>query len=121
MKNKYFLSFVILACVAVLACAKLNQVHHVYQIEDETRVACNISNASADNHAILCESSINFSVGTVKLTHLDNTKTQEKQLKYKLPAKENLKIEHLVENYIFFIEALTYYHDDLSELGRLNI
>ncbi len=74
-----------------------------------------------ERQTILYEPDINFSTGLVKISHHDNIKTYEKLFKYKLPVEENLKIEHSVENYIFFIESLTYHHNDLDKLRRLNI
>ncbi len=120
MKNKYISSVVIIACFAALAFVKPAGVNSTALMNYET-VICSTSDVNNSHQAILCETDFNFSVATIKGSSPDNVKTYEKHFKYKLPVKENLRIEYSVENYIFYTESLTDYHNDLSKLRRLNI
>ncbi len=119
MKNKYFLLFIFVACITSLTYTEPVGESDAGAINNE--IIFSIANSHESHPAILHESDINFSTGTIKLTNYENTKTHEKQVKYKLPVKENRKMEYSIENYIFFIEALTYHHSDLNDLRRLNI
>ncbi len=110
-----------MAWFAVLAVQKPTEVNALTVTDDGARICC-ISDMHDTREAFLFETDvINFSPGTVKVSHHENTKTLEKQFKYKLPVKENLRIEHSVKNYIFCIELSGGYYHDLTELRRLNI
>lgn len=89
-------------------------------IQEETTY-CYISDIQDKHEAAFCETDVNFCAGNVQTSYHEQAKNYEKQFKYKLQDKENLRIEYFVENYIFYIHTLTCYHQVLSQLRRLNI
>ncbi len=119
-KNKYFLFLVIIAFTGLSAVIESERTAGAPVPNDRTEIA-RIFDTHDSPQAILCETDVNFSSGTVKVPRYDHPKTYEKLPKYKAAVEENLIIEQSVKNYIFRVQSLTHYQSDLDKLTRLNI